>query len=69
MLAYLILVTRLTRPMEAVVDFEQLCGTQNETVVKELSIAIHNVLETFQFQSPYTTRLHGIYENGLNWDD
>ena len=36
MLAYLILVTRLTRPMEAVVDFEQLCGTQNETVVTYL---------------------------------
>ena len=33
--------------MEAVVDFEQFCGTQNETVVKELSIACHNVLETF----------------------
>jgi hypothetical protein len=55
--------------MEAVVDFEQLCGTQNETVVKELSIAGHNVLETFQFQSPYTMRPHGNSENGLNWDD
>ena len=32
--------------MEAVVDFEQLCGTHNETVVKELSIAGRNILET-----------------------
>jgi hypothetical protein len=55
--------------MEAVVEFEQLCGTQNETVVKELSIAGHSVLETFQFQSPYGMRPHGNSENGLNWDD
>jgi hypothetical protein len=41
--------TRFKRTMEAVVDFEQLSGTQNETVVKELSIAGRNVLETFQF--------------------
>jgi len=55
--------------MEAVVDFEQLCGTQNKTVMKELSVAGHNVLETFQFQSPYSMRPHGNCENGLNWDD
>ena len=55
--------------MEAVLDFEQLCGTQNETVVKELSIAGHNVFETFQFQIPYAMRPHGNRENGLNWDD
>ena len=55
--------------MEGVLDFEQLCGTQNETVVKELSIAGHNVFETFQFQSPYGMRPHGNSESGLNWDD
>jgi hypothetical protein len=55
--------------MEAVVDFEQLCGTQNETIVKELCVAAHNVIETFQFQSPYTMRPHGNCENGLNLDD
>ena len=47
--------------MAAVVDFEQLCGKQNESVVKELSIANHNVLETFQFQSPYGMRPHDTY--------
>jgi len=55
--------------MDAVVDFEQLCGTQNETVVKEMSIAGRNVRETFQVQSPYGMRLHSDSENGLNWDD
>ena len=55
--------------MEAIVDFEQLRGTHNETVVKELSIAGRNVLETFQFLSPYAIRPHGHGENGLNLDD
>ena len=55
--------------MEAVVDFEQLCETQNETVVNDRSIAGCNVFETFQFQCPYAIRPHGNSENGLNWDD
>ena len=55
--------------MEAVVDIEQLCVTQNETVVKKLSIACHNDLESFQFQSPYAIRPHGNSEKGLNFDD
>ena len=38
-------------------------------VVKELSVAGRNVLESFQFQSPYAMRPHGNIENGLNWDD
>ena len=55
--------------MEAVVDFEQLSGTQNETFVKELSVAGMNVLETIQFQRPYSVRPHWNSEIGLNWDD
>jgi hypothetical protein len=35
--------------MEAVVDFEQLSGKQNESVVTELSIASRNVPEIFSF--------------------
>ena len=54
--------------MEAVVDFEQLCGIQNDTTVKELSIADHNVLENFCFQRPYAMRPHGNCEKCLNWD-
>ena len=48
--------------MEALVDFEQLIGTQNQTVVMELSISGRNVLETFHFQSPYAMRSHGDSE-------
>jgi hypothetical protein len=55
--------------MEPVVDFEQLSGKQNDTLVKELSIDGRNVLETFQFQSSYAMRPHGDSENGLNSDD
>ena len=62
------LVTGLTRTMEAVVNFVQLSGIENETVVNELSVAGRNVLETFQIQSPYAMRTHGDSENGLNWD-
>jgi len=55
--------------MEVVIDYEQLSGTQNETIIKEMSIAGDNVLESFQFLSPKVMRPHGNTENGLNWDD
>ena len=55
--------------MEDDIDYEQLSGTRNETIIKELFIAGENVLETFQFLSPYTMRPHGDTENGLNRDD
>jgi len=55
--------------MEVVVDYEYLPGSQNETILKELSIAGENVLEKFHFQSPYAMRTHVDEENGLNWDD
>jgi len=52
--------------IEIVIDYEQLRGTQNETVIKELYIAGDNILEIFQFLSPYVMRSHGDSENGLN---
>ena len=55
--------------MEAVIYYEQLCGTQNETIIKELSISSDNVLENFQYLTPYGMRPHGDTENRLNWDD
>ena len=55
--------------MEVIVDYEYLTGSQNETVIKDLSIANENVFETFHFQSPYAMRPRGDEENGLNWDD
>jgi hypothetical protein len=35
-----------------VVDYEYLTRSQNETVIKEVSIAGENVLQTFHFQTP-----------------
>jgi len=66
------LVCRLSRTcvfllaMEFVIVYEYLTGTQNETVIK---MSCENVLETFQFPSPYAMRPHRDTENGLNWDD
>ena len=56
-------------PIESVEDYEYLTGIRNEAIIKEVSIAGENVLETFHFQSPYAMMLHGDTENGLNLDD
>jgi len=50
-------------------DFEVLHGEQNEEVVKEVSVAAENVIETFQFKFPYPMSAHGSDENGLSWAD
>jgi len=42
-----------------VIDYEALRGRQNEEVVKEVSVAAENVIETFHFKSPYTMTVHG----------
>jgi hypothetical protein len=55
--------------MEFVIDFEVLHGEQNEEVVKEVSVAAENVIETFHFKSPYPMSAHGSDENGLSWAD
>jgi len=54
---------------EVVIDFEFLRGRQNETVVKELSVASGSAAEMFRFKSPYKMADHGSSENGLNWAD
>jgi hypothetical protein len=38
-------------------------------VIKELSVAAANVIQTWHFKSAYVIRLHGSAENGLNWED
>jgi len=55
--------------MECVIDFEVLHGEQNEEIVKEVSVAAENVIETFHFKSPYPMSAHGSDENGLSWAD
>ena len=51
------------------IDYEFLRGQQNETVVKELSVASADAAETFRVKSPYKMADHGSSENGLNWAD
>ena len=53
--------------MEVVIDYDQLSGTQNETIIKELSVGGENVLGTFPFLSPYSMRPHGDSENGWTY--
>lgn len=55
--------------MEVVIHYEFLKGSQGEIIIKELSIAAINVIDTLHFQSPYGMIPHGSAENGLNWDD
>jgi len=55
--------------MEYVIDYEVLHGQQNEEIVKEVSVAAENVMETFHFKSPYPMTAHGSEENGLSWAD
>jgi hypothetical protein len=52
-----------------VIDYEVLRGRQNDEVVKEVSVAGENVIETFHFKSPYPMTAHGSDENGLSWAD
>ena len=55
--------------MECVIDYEVLHGEQNEEVVKEVSVAAENVIETVHFKCPYPMSAHGSDENGLSWAD
>jgi hypothetical protein len=55
--------------MEVEIDYEILPGANNEPIVKELSIATKDVVETFHFRSPYAMYPHGSEENGLHWGD
>jgi L-ribulose-5-phosphate 3-epimerase UlaE len=55
--------------MECVIDYEFLTGAQGEEIIKELSVAGENVIETFHFKSPYHMSPHSSPENGLSWDD
>ena len=52
-----------------VIDYEILRGRQNEEVVKEVSLAAENVIETFHSKSPYIMTAHGSKKNGLSCAD
>jgi len=55
--------------MEVVIDFEFLRGCQIQIVVKLISVAVKNKIDSFRFKSPYSMTSHGSDENGHNWDD
>jgi len=55
--------------MEFVIDLEIMRGRQNKIVVKELSVAAKNMVDSFRFKSPYSMTSHDSDENGLNWED
>ena len=46
--------------MEAVIDYEYLSGVSDEEVIKEVSMAAENVLETSRFlpPTPWSSRLY-----------
>jgi hypothetical protein len=47
-------------------SFEYLKGRRDEIIVKELSIAAKDVIQTFHFQSPYEMEPHGSEASGLS---
>jgi len=55
--------------MGVVIDYEALKGSENETVIKEMSLVADGVIRTLLFQAPYDMQPHVSAENGLNWDD
>jgi len=54
--------------MEVVIDYEYLSGAHGEEVIKEVSVASENVLETFRFLPPYSMDPHGSDQSGITWD-
>ena len=51
------------------IDYEALRYRQNEEVVKEVSVAAENVIDAFNFKSPYPMKVHGSDKNGFSWGD
>ena len=55
--------------MEVVIDYEYLKGAHGEEVIKEISVAAENVLDSFLFLPPYSMDARSSESNGLSWDD
>jgi len=55
--------------MEVVIDYEYLTGARGETVLKEVSVAAENVIDTFRFLPPYSMNPHSSPTSGLSWED
>jgi hypothetical protein len=55
--------------MEDVIYYETLTGAHGEDVIKEVSVAGKNVLDTFLFLPPYSMVKRSSESSGLSWDD
>jgi hypothetical protein len=55
--------------MEVVIDYEYLSGAHGEELIKEVSVASENVIETFRFLPPYSMSAHSSEDSGISWDD
>jgi hypothetical protein len=55
--------------IKVVIDYDLLTEGQNETIIKELSVAADSIIRTFHFERPYGIQFHGSAETGLNLDD
>ena len=55
--------------MEVVIDYEYLSGAHGEAVLKEVSVASENVIDSFRFLPPYSMNRHSSPTSGLTWDD
>jgi hypothetical protein len=55
--------------MEVDINYEFLSGAHGEEVIKEVSVASENVLETFRFLPPYAMNAHSSEDSGISWDD
>jgi len=58
-----------TADMVVVIDFELLRGRQKDIVVKELSVAVKRMVNSFRFRSPYSKTSYGSDGNGLNLEN
>jgi len=52
--------------MEVVIDYEYLTGARGETVLKEVSVAAENFIDTFRFLPPYSMNPHSSPTSGLS---
>jgi hypothetical protein len=55
--------------MEVDINYEILKSLNGEDLIKEVSVAVKNALDTFHFASSYKMVANGDVENGINWAD
>ena len=56
--------TCMSTSMEVVIDYGILEGSQNDSIVKDISLAANGIIQSLHFRSPYGMRPHG---SGRKW--